>query len=79
MANLACIPVHILSCRVPDLDQADFFTIDFDIKQSELRHAITLARTLKGLLDGIYFGNGAGSEPFIEAAIALGSANQQHL
>jgi bifunctional non-homologous end joining protein LigD len=53
MANLACIPLHILACRVPELDQADFFTLDFDIKQSELRHAITLARTLKALLDEI--------------------------
>lgn len=53
MANLACIPVHILACRVPNLEQADFFTIDFDIKQSELRHAITLARTLKEILDEI--------------------------
>jgi bifunctional non-homologous end joining protein LigD len=53
MANLACIPVHILAARVPSLQQADFFTVDFDIKQSELRHAITLAKTLKGLLDDI--------------------------
>lgn len=53
IANLACIPVHILACRVPDLAQADFFTIDFDVKQSELRHAITLAKTLRELLDAI--------------------------
>lgn len=53
IANLACIPVHILACRVPDLTQADFFTIDFDVKQSELRHAITLARTLRELLEAI--------------------------
>ncbi len=53
IANLACIPLHILACRVPDLSQADFFTIDFDVKQSELRHAITLARTLRELLDAI--------------------------
>ncbi len=53
IANLACIPLHILACRVPDLSRADFFTIDFDVKQSELRHAITLARTLRELLDAI--------------------------
>jgi bifunctional non-homologous end joining protein LigD len=53
IANLASIPVHILASRLPDLTQADFFTIDFDIKQSEFRHAITLARTLEELLDAI--------------------------
>ncbi|HEY8080065.1 MAG TPA: non-homologous end-joining DNA ligase [Labilithrix sp.] len=51
IANLACIPLHILACRVPRIEQADFLTIDFDVKQSELRHAITLAKTLRELLD----------------------------
>lgn len=53
IANLGCIPVHILACRFPDLAQADFFTIDFDIKQSTLADAITLTETLKELLDRI--------------------------
>ena len=47
------MPVHIHACRVPDLSLADFFTVDFDVKQSELRHAITLAKTLRELLDEI--------------------------
>ncbi len=51
VSNLGNIPIHILACRAPDLAQADFFTIDFDVKQSELRHAVTLAQTLKGVLD----------------------------
>lgn len=53
IANLGCIPLHILASRVPHLEHSDFFTMDFDIKQSELRHAITLAKTLKELLDEI--------------------------
>ncbi|MBN9163706.1 MAG: hypothetical protein BGO98_28435 [Myxococcales bacterium 68-20] len=53
IANLGCIPLHVLASRAPDLARADFFTIDFDVKQSELRHAVTLARTLRGLLDAI--------------------------
>jgi len=53
IANLGCIPLHILAARVPHLEHSDFFTMDFDIKQSELRHAITLARTLKDILDEI--------------------------
>ncbi|MBS2013852.1 MAG: DNA ligase [Deltaproteobacteria bacterium] len=53
IANLGCIPLHILASRVPHLEHSDFFTVDFDVKQSELRHAVTLAKTLKGLLDEI--------------------------
>jgi len=53
IANLGCIPLHVLASRAPDLSRADFFTIDFDVKQSDLRHAVTLARTLRELLDEI--------------------------
>jgi bifunctional non-homologous end joining protein LigD len=53
IANLGCIPLHVLASRAPDLTRADFLTIDFDVKQSELRHAVTLARTLHKLLDEI--------------------------
>lgn len=53
IANLACIPLHILACRVPHLEQADFFTMDFDVKQSELKHAITLTMRLHEHLDAI--------------------------
>ena len=35
------------------LEQADFFTMDFDVKQSELKHAITLAKRLHEHLDAI--------------------------
>ncbi len=53
IANLGCIPLHVLASRAPDLTRADFATIDFDVKQSELRHAVTLARTLHELLEEI--------------------------
>lgn len=53
LANLACIPLHILACRTPHLDQAEFFTVDFDVKQSELRHAVTLARRLHQHLEAV--------------------------
>lgn len=53
IANLACIPLHVLAARVPHLEQADFFTVDFDVKQSELKHAITLAKRLHEHLDAI--------------------------
>lgn len=53
IANLACIPLHVLASRAPNLDVADFFTIDFDVKQSTLANAITLATTLRGILEEI--------------------------
>lgn len=53
IANLGCIPLHILAFRVPRFDRADFFTVDFDVKQSELKHAVTLAKTLKRILDEV--------------------------
>jgi bifunctional non-homologous end joining protein LigD len=53
IANLACIPLHVLACRVPQLEQANFVTVDFDVKQSSLAHAITLAKRLHEHLDAI--------------------------
>lgn len=53
IANLGCIPIHMLAARAPKLEEPDFFTIDFDVKQSNLQNAITLAITLKGLLEEI--------------------------
>ncbi|MFO0741162.1 MAG: DNA polymerase ligase N-terminal domain-containing protein [Labilithrix sp.] len=53
IANLGCIPLHVLASRAPNLDVSDFFTIDFDVKQSTLANAITLARTLHDILEEI--------------------------
>jgi bifunctional non-homologous end joining protein LigD len=53
VTNLGNIPLHILGSRTPELAKADFFVLDFDVKQSELRHAVTLARTLRSLLDEV--------------------------
>ena len=53
IANLGCIPLHVLASRAPNLDVSDFFTIDFDVKQSSLAHAVTLARTLHRILEEI--------------------------
>lgn len=51
IANLACIPVHILGSRVASPDVSDFLVIDFDVAQSSLAVAVQLAFTLRGLLD----------------------------
>ncbi len=53
VANLGCIPLHVLACRVPHFDRADFLTIDFDVKQADLRRAVILAKTLRELLEAI--------------------------
>lgn len=53
IANLACIPVHILGSRVETPDQCDFLTIDFDINLSTLANAITLAHTLRRILTDV--------------------------
>jgi bifunctional non-homologous end joining protein LigD len=53
VANLACIPIHILACRAGAWDVADFFTVDFDVKQATLAAAIPLARQLMDWLAAI--------------------------
>jgi bifunctional non-homologous end joining protein LigD len=53
VANLAAIPIHILAARAGSLDEADFFTIDFDVKGASLREGIVLARALRELCDTI--------------------------
>ena len=50
IANLACIPVHILASRVATPLACDFLTIDFDINQSTLDVAVELAQTLRQVL-----------------------------
>jgi len=53
IANLGCIPVHILGGRKGRLDLADFVTIDFDLGDRPLRDAVTLARALRDLTEEI--------------------------
>ncbi len=51
IANLGCIPLHVLAARFQDLERCDFLTVDFDLGEAPLGHAITLARSLHELLD----------------------------
>jgi bifunctional non-homologous end joining protein LigD len=53
IANLGAIDIHVLAGRAPHLEHCDFLTMDFDLGESELRHAITLARTLHGILEDV--------------------------
>jgi bifunctional non-homologous end joining protein LigD len=51
VANLAAIPIHILAARAGQLDKADFFNLDFDVKGASLREGIELVTTLREVLD----------------------------
>lgn len=51
LANLGVIPLHILASRFSNIDGCDFLTIDFDLGDAPLEHAVRLARELYGILD----------------------------
>lgn len=53
IANLGCIPVHVLACREKSREHCDFITIDFDIADRPFKDAIVLALSLKDLLDDL--------------------------
>lgn len=53
IANLGCIPIHVLASRERDLGQCDFLTIDLDIGEQPFRDAVVLALSLRELLDDI--------------------------
>lgn len=53
LANLAVIPVHILASRADSIDDCDFLTVDFDVKQSSLPVAVELAHSLRSLCTDI--------------------------
>jgi bifunctional non-homologous end joining protein LigD len=53
VANLGCIPIHMLAAREGQLERCDFLTIDFDIGEQPFKHAITLALALRQMLDDI--------------------------
>jgi bifunctional non-homologous end joining protein LigD len=53
IANLGCIPIHVLASRSSSLEMCDFITFDFDIGSSPIAHAVELALSLRGLLNDI--------------------------
>ena len=50
IANLGCIPIHVLAAQSSHLDACDFITFDFDLGDNPIRHAVELALSLRGLL-----------------------------
>jgi bifunctional non-homologous end joining protein LigD len=51
IANLGCIPIHILAAREGSRESCDFFTIDFDIGAEPFKHAVVLALALREILE----------------------------
>jgi bifunctional non-homologous end joining protein LigD len=51
LANLGCIPLHVLACREQSLGLCDFLTVDFDIAQRPFSDAVRCGLTLKEVLD----------------------------
>ncbi len=50
IANLGCIPLHVLASRESSPTHCDFITIDFDLGERPLSDAIVLAHDLRQLL-----------------------------
>ena len=50
VANLGCIPIHILASRQGRQDMCDFLTIDLDLGDNPFRHAVTLSLSLREML-----------------------------
>lgn len=51
LANLGCIPLHVLACREQSLGTCDFVTIDFDIGEHPFSTAVELGLTLREVLE----------------------------
>jgi bifunctional non-homologous end joining protein LigD len=53
VANLGCIPIHVLPFRSGTREECDYFVVDFDIGPRSFADAVTLAFTLREELDEI--------------------------
>lgn len=51
LANLGCIPLHVLACREQSLGTCDFVTIDFDLGERSFADAVPLGLTLREVLE----------------------------
>ena len=51
LANLGCIPLHVLACREQSLGTCDFLTVDFDLGDRPFSDAVRLGLTLREVLD----------------------------
>ena len=50
VANLGCIPLHVIASHSDALDTCDFLTLDLDVELASLRDAIPIALSLREIL-----------------------------
>ncbi len=53
VANLGCIPLHVIASRAGSLDTCDFLTLDLDVELASLKDAIPIAFTIREVLEQI--------------------------
>lgn len=53
VANLGCIPLHVIASRAEALDQCDFLTLDLDVELASLKTAIPIALSIREVLESI--------------------------
>jgi bifunctional non-homologous end joining protein LigD len=53
VANLGCIPLHVIASRAGSLDTCDFLTLDLDVELASLEKAIPLALTIREILEEV--------------------------
>jgi len=53
VANLGCIPLHVIASRANALDICDFLTLDLDVELASLREAIPIALSIREILEAV--------------------------
>lgn len=53
VANLGCIPIHIIASRAEALQTCDFLTLDLDVELASLGAAIPIALTIREVLEEV--------------------------
>ena len=53
VANMATIPIHVWSARLPHLDRPDWMILDLDPKEAPFALVVRVARTLRRILAGL--------------------------
>jgi len=53
VANLGCIPLHVIASHADALDTCDFLTLDLDVELASLETAIPIALTIRDVLEEV--------------------------
>ncbi|MCZ6806858.1 MAG: DNA ligase D, partial [Deltaproteobacteria bacterium] len=53
VANLGCIPLHVIASHAGALDICDFLTLDLDVELASLGQAIPIALTIREILEEV--------------------------